>query len=296
MLDDLRARLTHARFPAQIDGAGWDYGTELGYLQELCRYWRDDYDWRAAEAELNRFPQFTTTIDGQRIHFIHARSPEPDALPLVVTHGWPGSVAEFTKVIGPLTDPAAHGGDRGRRVPRRLPVAAGLRLLRAHPRPGMGHPAHRVGLRRAHGPARLRALRRPGRRLGRDGLDPARARRPGPRVRHPPQPRDRGPARGRRSLAADREPADGARPTSTATSRTAPATRRSRARGPRPSGTRSTTRRPAWRRGSSRSSARGATATATSNAASPRTSCSPTSCSTGSRRPATRRDASTTRR
>lgn len=112
VLDDLRSRLTHARFPPQIDGAGWDYGTELEYLQELCRYWRDDYDWRAAEAELNRYPQFTTTIDGQRIHFVHARSPEPDALPLVVTHGWPGSVAEFTKIIGPLSDPAAHGGDR----------------------------------------------------------------------------------------------------------------------------------------------------------------------------------------
>jgi microsomal epoxide hydrolase len=111
VLDDLRARLTHARFPAQIEGAGWDYGTELGYLRELCRYWRDGYDWRAAEARLNRFPQFTTTIDGQRIHFIHARSPERDALPLLVAHGWPGSIAEFIKIIDPLRDPAAHGDD-----------------------------------------------------------------------------------------------------------------------------------------------------------------------------------------
>jgi microsomal epoxide hydrolase len=111
VLDDLRDRLARTRFSAQIDGAGWDYGTERGYLQELCRYWREDYDWRGAEAELNRFAQFTTTVDGQRIHFVHVRSPETDALPLVLIHGWPGSIAEFTKVIGPLSDPAGHGGD-----------------------------------------------------------------------------------------------------------------------------------------------------------------------------------------
>jgi microsomal epoxide hydrolase len=111
VLEDLRERLSRTRFPAQIDGAGWDYGTELGYLKELVRYWRDHYDWRAAEAALNQFPQFTTAIDGQRIHFIHVRSAEAGALPLVLTHGWPGSVAEFTNVIGPLSDPAAHGGN-----------------------------------------------------------------------------------------------------------------------------------------------------------------------------------------
>jgi microsomal epoxide hydrolase len=113
VLDDLHERLGRTRFPAQIDGAGWDYGTERSYLEELCRYWRDAYDWRKAEAELNRFPQFTTTIDGQRIHFLHVRSPEPDALPVVITHGWPGSISEFTKVIEPLSDPRAHGGDPG---------------------------------------------------------------------------------------------------------------------------------------------------------------------------------------
>jgi len=105
VLDDLRARLRATRFPAQIDAAGWDYGTELGYLEELCRYWAEDYDWRAQEAALNRFDQCTTEIDGQRIHFIHQRSADPGALPLIVTHGWPGSVSEFAKIIGPLTEP-----------------------------------------------------------------------------------------------------------------------------------------------------------------------------------------------
>ena len=110
-LDDLRERLARTRFPEQIAGAGWDYGTELGYEQELVEYWRDTYDWRTHEAQLNAFDQFTTTIDGQRVHFVHQRSPEPDALPLVITHGWPGSIVEFLEVIGPLSDPRAHGGD-----------------------------------------------------------------------------------------------------------------------------------------------------------------------------------------
>ena len=110
-LDDLRDRLARTRFPAQIADAGWDYGTELGYARALVEYWRDAYDWRAAEDRLNAFDHFTTTVDGQHVHFVHQRSPEPDALPLVITHGWPGSIVEFLDVIGPLTDPAAHGGD-----------------------------------------------------------------------------------------------------------------------------------------------------------------------------------------
>ena len=110
-LDDLRARLARTRWPDQLDGIGWDYGTPLGYLRELAGYWGTGYDWRAHERELNGFPQFTTTIQRQRVHFMHVRSPEPDAVPLIMTHGWPGSVVEFTKVIGPLTDPRAHGGD-----------------------------------------------------------------------------------------------------------------------------------------------------------------------------------------
>src|SRR5437016_4093349 len=110
-LDDLRARLARTRFPEQIPGAGWDYGTERDYLAELVAYWRDEYDWRRAEATLNSFDNFLTEVDGTRVHFIHARSPEPDALPLVITHGWPGSVVEFLEIIRPLSDPRAHGGD-----------------------------------------------------------------------------------------------------------------------------------------------------------------------------------------
>jgi microsomal epoxide hydrolase len=113
VLADLRDRLARTRFPNQIAGAGWEQGTELGYLQELLEYWRDGFDWRAVEARLNGFGQFVTEVDGQRIHFLHVRSPEPDALPLVVSHGWPGSVVEFLDVLGPLADPRAHGGDPG---------------------------------------------------------------------------------------------------------------------------------------------------------------------------------------
>jgi pimeloyl-ACP methyl ester carboxylesterase len=110
-LDDLRDRLARTRWPDELPGAGWAYGVPLGYLRELAEYWRAGYDWRAHEARLNRFPQFITAIDGARVHFLHVRSPEPQALPVVITHGWPGSVAEFLDVIGPLTDPGAHGGD-----------------------------------------------------------------------------------------------------------------------------------------------------------------------------------------
>ena len=110
-LDDLRERLARTRLPQQLRDAGWDYGTELGYLSELLTYWRDEYDWRRAEARLNAFDQYLTEIDGARVHFLHARSPEPDAMPLVITHGWPGSGVEFLDVLGPLSDPAAHGGD-----------------------------------------------------------------------------------------------------------------------------------------------------------------------------------------
>ncbi|WFB07678.1 epoxide hydrolase [Streptomyces sp. LX-29] len=110
-LDDLRDRLARTRWPDELPGAGWDYGVALPYLKELVGYWADGYDWRAHEARLNGFPQFTTVIDGQRVHFLHVRSPEPDATPLIITHGWPSTVNDFVDIIGPLTDPRAHGGD-----------------------------------------------------------------------------------------------------------------------------------------------------------------------------------------
>ncbi|MFI7697879.1 epoxide hydrolase family protein [Nonomuraea sp. NPDC049480] len=110
-LDDLHDRLARTLWPDELPGVGWSYGIPVSYVQRLAEYWRGGYDWRKHEAALNEYPQFTTEIDGQNIHFLHVRSPEPDALPLIITHGWPGSVAEFMKVIGPLTDPAAHGGE-----------------------------------------------------------------------------------------------------------------------------------------------------------------------------------------
>jgi pimeloyl-ACP methyl ester carboxylesterase len=110
-LDDLQDRLARTRWPSELSGAGWSRGVSLAYLQELAEYWRTDYDWREWEAKLNAFPQSTTIIDGANIHFFHVPSPEPDALPLILTHGWPGSVVEFLRVIGPLADPAAHGGE-----------------------------------------------------------------------------------------------------------------------------------------------------------------------------------------
>jgi pimeloyl-ACP methyl ester carboxylesterase len=110
-LDDLHERLDRTRWPDELPGVGWAYGIPLGYLKELAHYWRHAYDWRAAEAELNEWPQFTTAVDGANIHFAHLRSPEPDATPLLMTHGWPGSIVEFARIAGPLTDPRAHGGD-----------------------------------------------------------------------------------------------------------------------------------------------------------------------------------------
>jgi pimeloyl-ACP methyl ester carboxylesterase len=110
-LDDLHDRLDRTRWPAPLPGDDWDTGVPTAWLRELTEYWRTGYDWRAAEAALNEHPQYTTVIDGQRIHLLHVRSPEPDAFPLVITHGWPGSFVEFLDIIGPLTDPRAHGGD-----------------------------------------------------------------------------------------------------------------------------------------------------------------------------------------
>jgi pimeloyl-ACP methyl ester carboxylesterase len=110
-LADLSDRLARTRWPGEVAGSGWSRGVPLDYLQRLAEHWRTAYDWRRQEAELNRFPQFTTAIDGQTIHFLHVRSPEPGALPLVLVHGYPGSFVDFARVIGPLADPRAHGGD-----------------------------------------------------------------------------------------------------------------------------------------------------------------------------------------
>jgi microsomal epoxide hydrolase len=112
VLRDLKDRLARTRLPDALDNVGWDYGTDPAYLKSLIAYWQNTFDWRAQERKLNELDQFTTTLDGLKIHFIHQRSKEPNAMPLVLTHGWPGSIYEFTKVIGPLTDPVKYGGRR----------------------------------------------------------------------------------------------------------------------------------------------------------------------------------------
>ncbi|MBD1379456.1 epoxide hydrolase [Bacillus sp. IB182487] len=109
-IDDLKERLRRTRWPDELPGTGWERGVPKHYLEELTDYWKNNYDWRKHEAQLNEFPQFTTKIDGQNIHFLHIKSPEPNATPLMLIHGWPGSFVEFIDVIGPLTNPVVHGG------------------------------------------------------------------------------------------------------------------------------------------------------------------------------------------
>ena len=110
-IEDLQRRLAATRMPDQITDTTWEYGTDSSYLAELISYWQNDFDWKKQESELNQFDQFKTEIDGLAMHFIHQRSENPDAIPLMMVHGWPGSVSEFSKVVGPLTDPVSHGGD-----------------------------------------------------------------------------------------------------------------------------------------------------------------------------------------
>src|SRR5262245_2525597 len=110
-LADLKARLRNTRWPEAELVSDWSQGAPLAWIQDVCRYWAETYDWRQREARLNRFAQFKTEIDGLDIHFVHVRSPNPSAMPLIITHGWPGSIVEFHKVIEPLANPAAHGGD-----------------------------------------------------------------------------------------------------------------------------------------------------------------------------------------
>jgi microsomal epoxide hydrolase len=111
ILDDLQRRLANTRWPGKIEDAGWDYGTDLAYLKELCAYWLNGFDWRQQQALLNRLAHFKTKVEGLNLHFIHERGKGPDPLPLVLTHGWPDSFFRFIKIIPLLTDPAAYGGD-----------------------------------------------------------------------------------------------------------------------------------------------------------------------------------------
>jgi epoxide hydrolase len=141
-LEDLRDRLARTRWPAPMPGRGWSRGVDQAYLRELAGYWRDGYDWRAQEAELNKLPQFTTTIDGTNLHFLHVRSDHADATPVILTHGWPGSIIEFLDVIGPLTDPTAHGGEPGDAFHVVIPSIPGFGL--SGPTPDAGWDSYRI--------------------------------------------------------------------------------------------------------------------------------------------------------
>ena len=165
-LDDLRRRIRRRAGPRRRPSRITSQGVQLATMQELAHYWATDYDWRKCEAQLNALPQFITEIDGLDIHFIHVRSKHQNALPVIVTHGWPGSIIEQLKIIDPLTNPTAHGGTRGGRVRRRDPVDAGLRLLRQADGDRLGSRPHRARVDRADEAPRLHAVRRAGRRLG----------------------------------------------------------------------------------------------------------------------------------
>jgi microsomal epoxide hydrolase len=156
-LDDLHSRLERTRWPDELPDVGWERGVPLEYLKGLAEYWRTSYDWRAAEAQLNEYPQFITEIDGANVHFLHVKSPEPDAVPLLLTHGWPGSVVEFLDLIGPLTDPRAHGGDPADAFHLVIPSIPGYGFSRPLPAAGWDVPRianawaelmHRLGYQR----------------------------------------------------------------------------------------------------------------------------------------------------
>jgi len=121
-LDELQYRLSRTRWPEALSETGWKYGVSLNYLKELATYWHNEYDWRKHESRLNEYPHFMTTIDGAQIHFMHVRSPEADAFPLLLTHAWPSSIVEFLELIGPLSDPASTG------VIRLMPSISSSRL------------------------------------------------------------------------------------------------------------------------------------------------------------------------
>ena len=110
-LDDLRNRLNNTRWPDELEDVGWDYGSSLAYIRELCEYWADGFDWRAQERAINEFDHYKADVDGLGIHYVHARGKGPDPIPLVITHGWPSTFVEMLKIIPLLSDPASHGGD-----------------------------------------------------------------------------------------------------------------------------------------------------------------------------------------
>ena len=165
-LVDLRRRIAATRWPDRETVDDQSQGVQLAKFQELVRYWGTDYDWRKVEARLNALPQFMTTIDGVDIHFIHVRSRHPNGMALIMTHGWPGSVIELLKTVGPLTDPIAHGGGAEDAFDLVLPSMPGYGFSGKPNGDRLGSRPHRAGLGRADEAPRLHALRCSGRRLG----------------------------------------------------------------------------------------------------------------------------------
>jgi len=271
-LDDLRDRLRRTRWPEREPVEDWSQGVPLGYLQELCAYWADEYDWRTTEARLNALPQFRIEIDGLGIHFLHVRSPHADALPLVLTHGWPGSIVEFLEVIGPLADPPAHGGDASDAFHVVCPSLPGYGFSDKPAQTGWGIERIAAAWTRVmaslgyerYGAAgsdwgtsisTLVAQQDPDHVAGIHLIPPL----------APPEPRSTTSP----SASEPRSPRSSTPPNGT------PAIRRSTRPDRRPSATRSSTRRPPCAPGSSRSSGPGPTATVT-----PRTRSDATRCST----------------
>ena len=272
VLDDLRARLDATRWPDEVDGAGWTMGSNLAYMKELAAYWRDGYDWREQERRLNALPQFRAEIDGLGIHFVHIEGKGPDPFPLIVSHGWPGSFFEMYKIAGPLTDPAAHGGDPADAFHLVVPSLIGYGFSDASREPGMT--THRM----AELFGRLMIDTLGYERFGAQGGDWGSAVTSSLAEQYPANVAGihlnlvigrmaRLPARRPRPKSRRTAPRWGA---GCATSRL---TRSCRGQSRRRWATRSTTVRWGWRGGSWRSGARGATATATSSGRTPRTSC-----------------------
>ena len=167
-LIELRRRVAATRWPEKETVTDQSQGVQLATIQALARYWATDYDWRKAEARLNALPHFITEIDGLDIHFIHVRSKHENALPLIVTHGWPGSILEQMKIIDPLTNPTAHGGSASDALRCRDSVDARLRLFRQADHDRLGPRPHRTRLDRADEAPRIHEVRGAGWRLGCD--------------------------------------------------------------------------------------------------------------------------------
>jgi hypothetical protein len=148
-LDDLATRLNLVRWPEKETVSDWSQGVPLAEAKRVVDYWRNSYDWRRCETTINARDNFLVEIDGLDIHFMHVRSPHENALPMIMTHGWPGSVIEFLEVIDPLVNPTAHGGSGGSGLPPRHPLAARIRLFRQADRNRLVGRSHRAGLGQA---------------------------------------------------------------------------------------------------------------------------------------------------